>query len=79
MNGVSRPFGGFGHAGGFGHGGFSGGIGRPPFFGGFFPGFVAGALLSPAFGYGGYGYPYYSDYPYYTDYQDYPYYSYSTY
>lgn len=48
MNGVSRPFG------GFGHGGFSGGIGRPPFFGGgFFPGFVAGALLSPAFGYGG--------------------------
>ncbi|PDZ73475.1 hypothetical protein [Bacillus pseudomycoides] len=66
MNGVSRPFGGFGHAGGFGHGGF-------------FPGFVAGALLSPAFGYGGYGYPYYSDYPYYTDYQDYPYYSYSTY
>ncbi|EEM18502.1 hypothetical protein bpmyx0001_5410 [Bacillus pseudomycoides DSM 12442] len=30
MNGVSRPFGGFGHA------GFSGGIGRPPFFGGGF-------------------------------------------
>ncbi|PEY42125.1 hypothetical protein CN354_04945 [Bacillus cereus] len=69
VNGVSRPF-----------GGFHGGIGRPPFFGGgFFPGFVAGAVLSPAFGYGSYGYPYYSDYPYYTDYQDYPYYSYSTY
>ncbi len=36
MNEVSRPFGGFGHVGGFGHGGFSGGIGRPPFFGGGF-------------------------------------------
>ena len=62
-----RPFGGFGtwlHD--LGHGGF-------------FPGFVAGALLNPAFGYGGYGYPYYSDYPYYTDYQQYPYYSYNTY
>ena len=43
-----HPIGGFGHSGGFGHGGF-------------FPGFVAGALLSPTFGYGGYGYPYYSD------------------
>ncbi|MES5895838.1 hypothetical protein [Bacillus cereus group sp. RP43] len=71
-----RPIGGFGHGCGFGHGGFQGGFGHSPFFGGgFFPGFVAGALLSPAFGYGGYGYPYYSDYPYYADYQQNPYYS----
>lgn len=49
------------------------------FGGGFFPGFVAGALLSPGFGYGGYGYPYYSDYSYYTGYQQDPYYSYNTY
>ena len=28
---------------------------------------LAGALLSPAFGYGGYGYPY-PDTPYYTEY-----------
>ncbi|WP_283751171.1 hypothetical protein [Bacillus cereus] len=66
--------------GGFGHGGFHGSFGHSPFFGGgFFPGFVAGALLSPAFGYGGYGYPYYSDTPYYTEYEQYPYYSYNTY
>ncbi|MGR5970624.1 hypothetical protein ACT7C1_32325 [Bacillus paranthracis] len=31
------------------------------------------------FGYGGYGYPYYSDYSYYTGYQQDPYYSYNTY
>ncbi len=49
------------------------------FWWGFFPGFVAGALLSPGFGYGGYGYPYYSDYSYYTGYQQDPYYSYNTY
>ncbi|MBE5107726.1 hypothetical protein IGI01_21370 [Bacillus thuringiensis] len=41
------PIGGLGHSGGFGH--------SPFFGGGLFPGFVAGALLSP-----GYGYPYYS-------------------
>ncbi|MEH7459011.1 hypothetical protein CON65_13335 [Bacillus pseudomycoides] len=59
-----RPVGGFGH-GGFGH---------PPFLGGvFFPVVVAGVLLSPAFDYGGYGYPYY------TDDQEYPYDSYSIY
>ncbi|MBE7119931.1 hypothetical protein [Bacillus cereus] len=56
-----RPVGGFGHSSFFG--------------GGFFPGFVAGALFSPAFGYGGYDAPYYSDYPYYADYQQNPYYS----
>lgn len=60
-----RPIGGFGHS---------------PFLdGGFFPGFVAGALLSPGFGYGGYSYPYYQDYSYYTGYQQDPYYSYNTY
>ncbi|QWU43563.1 MULTISPECIES: hypothetical protein [Bacillus] len=57
-----RPIGGLGHGGGFGH--------SPFFGGGFFPGFVAGALLSPAF-----GYAYYSDTAYYTDYQQNPYYS----
>ncbi|KXO03787.1 hypothetical protein AYK81_27960 [Bacillus thuringiensis] len=66
--------------GGFGHGGFHGGFGHSPFLGGgFFPGFVAGALLSPGFGYGGYSYPYYSDYSYDTGYQQDPYYSYNTY